>query len=103
MIRKIQEAVRKRKREKVRKEYVSLIEKNPKDTRSRLKLGDIYSKEGKLSEAIEQYAASAEIFFDAGFHLKSIALYKQILKFHDNPPVSDLAVDPRSQWFAPPI
>jgi len=80
MIKKIQEAFQKRKWEKVRKEYLQLIEKNPKDTRSRLRLGDIYSKADMKREAAEQYAASAEIFSEAGFHLKSIALYKQILK-----------------------
>ena len=49
-------------------------------TRSRLKLGDLHSKQGKVSKAVEQYTETAEIFAKAGFHLKSIALFKQILK-----------------------
>lgn len=80
MIKKIQDVLQRRKWEKFRKEYLRLIEKNPKDTRSRLKLGDLYAKEGRIAESVEQYAASAEIFSEAGFQLKSIALYKQILK-----------------------
>jgi len=80
MIKKIQEVLERRKREKVRKEYLDLIQKHPEDTRSRLKLGDIYSKEGRKKEAVEQYLASAEVFSRAGFHLKSIALFKQVLK-----------------------
>lgn len=80
MIKKIQDLVQRRKWEKILKGYKDLIEKNPKDTRSRLKLGDLYSKQGKISKAVEQYTETAEIFAKAGFHLKSIALFKQILK-----------------------
>jgi tetratricopeptide (TPR) repeat protein len=80
MIKKLQGLVQRRKWEKIRKEYEDLIEKNPKDTRSRLKLGDLYAKQGKIAQAVEQYSATAEVFAKAGFHLKSIALYKQILK-----------------------
>ena len=80
MIKKIQDVVQRRKWEKIRKGYADLIEKNPKDTRSRLKLGDLYVKQGKIAKAVEQYAETAEIFAKAGFHLKSIALFKQILK-----------------------
>jgi tetratricopeptide (TPR) repeat protein len=80
MIKKIQDLVQRRKWDKIRKGYADLIEKNPKDTRSRLKLGDLYSKQGKISKAVEQYTETAEIFAKAGFHLKSIALFKQILK-----------------------
>ena len=80
MIKKIQDLVQRRKWEKIRKGYEDLIEKNPKDTRSRLKLGDLYTKQGKIAKAVEQYTETAEIFAKAGFHLKSIALFKQILK-----------------------
>jgi len=80
MIKKIQDLVQKRKWEKIRKGYEDLIEKNPKDTRSRLKLGDMYVKQGKVAKAVDQYTETAEIFAKAGFHLKSIALFKQILK-----------------------
>ncbi len=80
MIKKIQDLVQRRKWEKIRKGYEDLIEKNPKDTRSRLKLGDLYSKQGKIARAVKQYTETAEIFAKAGFHLKSIALFKQILK-----------------------
>jgi hypothetical protein len=44
------------------------------------KLGDLYVKQGKAAKAVEQYTETAEIFAKAGFHLKSIALFKQILK-----------------------
>jgi len=80
MIRKIQELLQRRKSERTKREYLGLIEGNPRDTRSRLKLGDLYAKEGRVAEAVEQYASSAEVFTEAGFHPKSIALYKQIIK-----------------------
>lgn len=82
MIKKIQDLFQRRKWDKIRKGYEDLIEKNPKDTRSRLKLGDLYTKQKKISKAVEQYTETAEIFAKAGFHLKSIALFKQILKIH---------------------
>lgn len=80
MIKRIQDLIQKRKQDKSRKDYETLIEQNPKDTRSRLKLGDLLAKDGKIADAVEQYSISAQIFAQAGFHLKSIALYKQILK-----------------------
>ena len=80
MIKRIQEILERKKREKIRNEYLDLIQKHPDDTRSRLKLGDLYAKEGRKKEAVEQYMASAEIFSKAGFHLKSIALFKQVMK-----------------------
>ena len=80
MIKKIQEVFQRKKRERLRNEYLELVERHPDDTRSRLKLGDLYAREGNTSGAVEQYMASAEIFSRAGFHLKSIALYKQVLK-----------------------
>ncbi len=81
MLKKFQDLVQNKKTEKIRKEFLRLIEKSPKDTRTRLKLGDLYAKEDKITEAVEQYIESAEIFAKAEFHLKAIALYKQILKF----------------------
>ncbi len=81
MLKKFQGLVQGRKTDKIRKEFLKLIEKSPKDTRTRLKLGDLYVKENRIPEAVEQYIESAEIFAKAEFHLKAIALYKQILKF----------------------
>ncbi|MEW6442527.1 MAG: tetratricopeptide repeat protein [bacterium] len=80
MIRKIRDFIGRRKMESIRNEYLQQIQKNPQDTRSRLKLGDLHAKSGQIPEATEQYMACAEIFAQAGFQLKSIALYKQILK-----------------------
>lgn len=81
MIKKIREFIDRRKSESLRGDFLEQVKKNPEDTRSRLKLGDLYAKRGQIAEASEQYAASAEIFAHAGFHLKSIALYRQVLKF----------------------
>jgi tetratricopeptide (TPR) repeat protein len=80
MIKKIREFLSHRKSKSIRNEYLEQIKKNPQDTRSRLKLGDLHAKRGETAEAAEQYMASAEVFAQAGFHLKSIALYKQVLK-----------------------
>ena len=84
MFKKIQAAFRKKKDEKTIKEFTGQVLAQPNDTRSRLKLGDLLIKAGRKQEAIEQYTASASIFAEAGFHLKAIALYKQILKLSPN-------------------
>ena len=97
MIKKIREIFQKKKAEKTRKEYLDLLEKQPSDTRSRLKLGDLYAKSGRRHEAIEQYMISAETFANAGFHLKSIALYKQILKLDH----SEVASEVCKTWSIP--
>jgi len=54
MIKKIQEALQKKKVEKTKKEYLRLLAENPRDTRSRLKLGDIYARGGQTAEAAGQ-------------------------------------------------
>ena len=82
MIKKIQHFFQRRQIDKSIQALQKTLELNPKDTRTLLKLGDLFAKAGKPPEAIEQYIASAEIFAEAGFQLKSIALYKQILKLN---------------------
>src|SRR4029079_19831 len=45
-----------------------------------LKIGDLYFKVGKKVEATETYQRVAQFYSDQGFYLKSVAVYKQILK-----------------------
>lgn len=80
MIKRIRELIQRKKSDSLKREFLEQIKKNPQDTRSRLKLGDLHAKLGEISEAVDQYATCAEIFAQAGFHLKSIALYRQVLK-----------------------
>lgn len=80
MIKRIRELIQRKKSGSLKREFLEQIKRNPQDTRSRLKLGDLHVKLGEIPEAVDQYATCAEIFAQAGFHLKSIALYRQVLK-----------------------
>jgi pilus assembly protein FimV len=68
--------------DKAVKELQKLVAEDPKDVRTLLKLGDVYSKKGDRDNATKVYKQVAESYSDQGFFLKAVAVYKQILK-HD--------------------
>src|SRR5215217_4282460 len=53
--------------DKAVKEYLRIVNEDPKDVRVWLKIGDLYAKKGEKQNATETY-------------LKAVAVYKQILK-----------------------
>jgi tetratricopeptide (TPR) repeat protein len=75
-----QKLVEKGQFEKAIKEYLKVVQQDDKDVRIWLKIGDLYAKIGKKSEATETYQRVAQFYSDQGFYLKSVAVYKQILK-----------------------
>jgi len=62
------------------KEYLKVVEMDPKDVRSRQKLAELYSRTSKIEEALTQYAAVAAYYSENTFYLKAIAVYKQMQK-----------------------
>jgi tetratricopeptide (TPR) repeat protein len=60
--------------------YRQLVEDNPRDWNTIKKIGDLYSRLNKNREACEEYAKVADFYSKDGFHLKSIAIWKQINK-----------------------
>jgi len=70
--------------DKALKEYQTLLQVDPRDSNSRLKLGDIHLKLGQKDEAIAAYLKVAEQFMKDGFDAKAVALYKQITKIDAN-------------------
>lgn len=68
--------------DKAIRELQKLLEEDPRDVRTLLKIGDIYAKKGDRGEAIRVYRQVAEAYGEQGFFLKAVAVYKQILK-HD--------------------
>ena len=70
--------------DKALKEYQTLLQADPRDSNSRLKLGDIHLKLGQKDEAIAAYLKVAEQFMKDGFDAKAVALYKQITKIDAN-------------------
>ncbi|MBA3456642.1 MAG: tetratricopeptide repeat protein [Deltaproteobacteria bacterium] len=66
--------------DKAVKEYLRIVQEDPKDVRVWLKIGDLYAKKGGKQEAIETYLKVARFYHEQGFFLKAVAVYKQILK-----------------------
>jgi tetratricopeptide (TPR) repeat protein len=66
--------------DKAIKEYLKVVQEDESDVRVWLKIGDLYAKLSRRSEATETYQRVAQFYSDQGFYLKSVAVYKQILK-----------------------
>ncbi len=70
-------------------EYRKLIQEDPSDVRTWLKIANIYQRKGSIKEATATYEKVAKRFADQGFFLKAVAVYKQILELHpDRPDIS---------------
>lgn len=61
-------------------EYEQVVALDPKDPRSLLKLGDLYTRVGETKKAVATYRKVALQYGDEGFFLKAVAVHKQILK-----------------------
>lgn len=68
------------KHDKAISEFQRLLEDNPTDVRSALKMGDTFVKLGRRSEAIDCYHQVATVHREQGFFLKAVAVYKQMLR-----------------------
>ena len=69
--------------DKALKEYATLVELDPRDANSRLKLGDLYLRQGQKAEAVEAYLRVAQQFMKDGFDAKAVAIYKQVGKIDE--------------------
>ncbi len=59
-------------------EYQKIIEHDPNDARTLLKIGDLQSKMAAYAEAVFTYERVGRYYAHQGFALKAIAVYKQI-------------------------
>jgi len=60
------------------KGLLNRVEKNPKDIKAILKLGDYFSSKRKKKEAIKYYTQAADLCIEDGFINKGIAIVKKI-------------------------
>jgi tetratricopeptide (TPR) repeat protein len=72
--------------EKAISEFQKLVEDDPKDVRTILKIGDTHVKMGHREQAIANYERVATIYSDQGFYLKAVAVFKQMLRVDSNLP-----------------
>ena len=56
--------------DKAIKEFQRIVEEDPKDVRTLLKIGDLYSKKGERDNATQTYLKVAEFYSDQGFFSK---------------------------------
>ena len=61
------------------KEYQQILEKNPSDIKTRIKLGDLYLRRGNLDKAVKEYFKVGERYISEDLDLKAIAMFKRIL------------------------
>jgi len=62
------------------KEYRKLLDENPNDISTLNRVGDLYARISRNSEAIDLFHQIAEQYATDGFLVKAIAIYKKIIK-----------------------
>ena len=62
------------------KEYLRVLEDNPKDISTLNKVGDLYVRMNRPSESIPYFTRIADFYSKDGFFLKAIAIFKKINK-----------------------
>ena len=62
------------------KEYLRLLDENPKDVATLNRVGDLYVRMNRPAESIQYYTRIADSYSRDGFFLKAIAIYKKINK-----------------------
>src|SRR6185503_9606533 len=73
-----QKYVEKKKYDKAIVEYQKIIQVDPNDARTLLKIGDLQLKMEAYGEAVSTYEKVGRFYASQGFALKAIAVFKQI-------------------------
>jgi tetratricopeptide (TPR) repeat protein len=61
-------------------EYKKVLAKDPTDTSTLNRVGDLYVRLGQMEEAVKLFRRTAQHFSVDGFFVKAIAIYKKILR-----------------------
>lgn len=62
------------------KQYRKALAESPDDTGTLNRLGDLYARLNRVSEAVEMFSAAADRFSKEGFFVKAIAIYKKMIR-----------------------
>ena len=68
--------------QKAVKEYLRLLEADPRDKRLHLKLGDLYLKDGEEDKAIQAYLKVADLYGEEDLNFRAISIYKKVLSIN---------------------
>jgi len=66
--------------DKAIEEWQKLIQETPNDGNIFNTIGDLYLRKNDITSAVSTYLRAGDVFNAAGFSLKTIAVYKKILK-----------------------
>jgi tetratricopeptide (TPR) repeat protein len=66
--------------EKALAEFARVVQEDPKDTRTWLKMAEIYARRGANDQARDIYLRTGELYVEQGFLQKAIAVYKNVIK-----------------------
>ena len=80
LLKKVDQALQGKKLKKARGLLKKIIDADPNDIRSRLRLGEVHFQLGDKANAVELLAQVGDYYRDHGFLLKSVAVYKKMLE-----------------------
>ncbi len=80
LLKKVDQALQGKKLKKARSLLKKVIDTDPNDIRSRLRLGEVHFQLGDKADAVELLAQVGDYYRDHGFLLKSVAVYKKMLE-----------------------
>jgi tetratricopeptide (TPR) repeat protein len=66
--------------ERALEEFAHVVQEDPNDTRTWLKMAEIHARRGALEQARDIYLRTAEIYVGQGFQRKAMTVYKSVLK-----------------------
>lgn len=61
-------------------EFAKVVQEDPKDTRTWLKMAELHAKRGGNAEATEIYLRTGDLYSEQGSAQKAVAVYKNVLK-----------------------
>src|SRR5580693_1050663 len=65
-------------------EYQQILRNDPKDQATLMTVGDLFARQGDMTQAIEYFERLAQVYLNDGFNSKAIAIYKKIAKLAPN-------------------
>jgi tetratricopeptide (TPR) repeat protein len=71
--------ISKRQIKKAIQECLKQVEKAPRDKRLRLKLGDLYLKNGEKEKAVDEYLRAGDLHAEQDLNARAIAIYKKVV------------------------
>jgi len=65
-------------------EYQQILRHDAKDQATLMTVGDLFARQGDLTQATEYFERLAQVYLNEGFNSKAIAIYKKIAKLAPN-------------------